>query len=128
MRIRNNIRLDEIKLNNKGCGGSVENPPAPDSASPDDAIAATADPLRNIVMWAASVDDGLLDATDTDLLWKFIASARTEIKANFVPLALAIEMARPKPEFGAEPPDMGSNATTGGNAPNSGQSVAGGGS
>ncbi|MBQ9004848.1 MAG: hypothetical protein IJ092_00585 [Atopobiaceae bacterium] len=119
-----------MKLNKtKGdAGGNVENLAAPKPLTLADNLAATPDPLRQIAMWAASVDEGLIGADDTALLWQLIAQARTEIRSNFVPLALAIEMARSKPEFGDETPDVGNYSTTSDSVPNRGQSSGGGGS
>lgn len=85
-----------MRLDKRGAGGNVENSPAPDSHPLPADIADTPDPLRLVDAWAASAAEGLVGIEDLELLRRFIDEARDEIRRDFVPLALAVGMARAK--------------------------------
>ena len=127
-RSRNNIRLDKIRLDKRGgAGGVVENPASHDACRAVTDLTArigeVQDPLRFVQAWADSAGESLLDgrdASDIFILQQLIEEARREIRASFVPLALAVEMARPKSEIWSDEGDVGNCAGFGENGPNSG--------
>lgn len=106
MRTRNNIILYDIILNNRGCGGIVEN------SEDHTQSVAIPDPLRHVQRWIASVAEGLIDSNSLGLLQSYVDQARHEIAEGFVPLGATTLVAAPKPEFGREPHDMGTNSHT----------------